>query len=222
MSVGSAVGVMNDALGAPTQKVYYIRIGHPFFWGMTNSAGSNFNDDISVVQTWDDQGKLNSLDPATRSAGPARTTGNQPFIQYYGAFLAGNTVFETRNGDKNLGWKEIWDTAEQTDYAATNHLRSNGQATTPLNSPPLHLEWALLDTDGNPGAIVREIRLMFYCSYSYATVGVHVELLDVNKEVVYRHILGKRNLLNTSITQWTGAYGAPNSNRINRVCLTPI
>lgn len=229
MSVGSAVGVMNDALGAPTQKVYYVRVGHPFYWAYPSNAGANFSDDIAVLQTWDANGSLNTLDPTTRTVGPARTSGSQPTIVYYGTFTVsgvngtpGNNFFEIRNGDKELDWKGMWETATQTDYAALNHLRSSGAATTPANTPPLYLQWAILDTNGNSGAIVREIRIMFLGNLSYSGPGMTVELLDANKQVVWRHIAGKRNAVTGPIVQWTGAYGNPNSNRINRVRLVPI
>lgn len=225
MSVGSAIAAIDDSLGAPAQKVYYLRIGHHYLWGFPSNAGGAFTDDFCVVQTYDDNGLLNALDGSTRTNSPQNEGAEMAYGTFQlvdGVYTTGNTLLETRSSDQSLDWPTLWNSADQTTYASINHLRTkNNTLNMPNGTPPLYFQWALKDNLGEPGAVVREVRVMFQCAYSYSMLGLAVELLDSNKNVVWRHWIGARNTVQGPITEYTGSFGGTSTNRVNRVRLTP-
>jgi len=224
MSVGSAIAAIDASLGPPAQKVYYLRVGHHILWGFPSNAGGAFNDHFAVVQTYDANGLLNALVPGSRTIGGRPGVGELAyglFQEVSGVFTKGNTLLETRSSDQSLDWPNLWNSADQLTYALTNNIRTTASGTTPANSPPLYFQWELRDNLGEPGAVVREVRVMFLSAYSYSTLGLTIELLDINQNVVWRHSIGSRNVVQGPITQWTGAFGGTGTTRVNRLCVTP-
>src|SRR5574343_871492 len=199
MSVGSAIAAI-DPLGPPAQKVYYLRLGHHILWGYPSNAASNFSSDFAAIQTFNDQGFLNKLVLGSRTPGPSGKGAEMAygtFQEVSGVFTKGNAVMEDRFNQRQFGqWattEYLGDRMEQYNYAYVNHIRTTAATGYPAGTAPLYFEWAIADSSGQPGAVVRDIRLMLHATYSFSCLGLTIELLDINKHVVWRHSLGKRN-----------------------------
>lgn len=230
MSVGSAIAAI-DPLGSPAQKVYYLRLGQHILWGYPSNAGGNLNSDFAAIQTFSDQGFLNKLVLGSRTPGPVDKGAEMAygtFQEVNGVFTKGNSVMEDRFNQRQFGhWpttEYLGDRMEQYNYAYNNHIRTVAATGYPAGTAPLYFEWALADPSGNPGAIVREIRLMILAAYSYSGLGLTIELLDINKHVVWQHSLGTRNVFTSAspIYKWDGGFGTTDpAVRVNLVCVTP-